>query len=131
MPEQSRPTLSSTAYTGPDSPTGPEYSKNYRDSRNMVSPPLNSGYYGNMPGSATTAARTPKTPHGSVGRMGHNPSPSLDGVMSLENVWQVWKIHIHGQSRGTSPANYVLDLCQDDWRRRLHKGCIFGRKQYR
>lgn len=128
-PEQNRPTLSSAAYTGPDSPAGPEYSKNYRDSRNMVSPPLNSGYYNNMPGSATSAARTPKTPHGSVGRMGHNPSPSLDGVMSLENVWQtcVKMIGAEGSTRvvnlvGSNTAEGVLkralkkfSLPESDW----------------
>lgn len=84
----------------------------------MVSPPLGSGYYNNMPGSASTAARTPKTPHGMIGRAGHNPSPSLDGVMSLENVWQVWNAYI--LQTYCSVTNTEIDLCEDDRRRRFH-----------
>lgn len=75
----------------------------------MASPSLGSGYY-NVPGSAT--ARTPRTPHGVIGRTGHNPSPSLDGVMSLENVWQVTESLT---SPRIHPTNSHLDLRQNDW----------------
>ena len=87
--------MSSATYARSDSPTGTDY-RNYRDSR-VISPPLDSGarmgsgYFNNMPTSASLApSRTPKTPHSQASSAGrHNPSPSLDGIMSLEDVRQV------------------------------------------